>query len=162
MSRCARVGAMVTMLLALAGRPAAAQEHAPASRSNEIDIMSHLGNSHSIELPSWKAPYYTEVELPRFAPIHIGGVTIDLSPTKHAVFLVLAAALVALVFLYTSRVVARAQAAGRPPRGFAAAMEVMVLYIRQEVILANLEPPAVGFVTSQHATFSFIPTRNLR
>jgi len=161
MSRCARVGAMVTMLLALAGRPAAAQEHAPASRSNEIDIMSHLGNSHSIELPSWKAPYYTEVELPRFAPIHIGGVTIDLSPTKHAVFLVLAAALVALVFLYTSRVVARAQAAGRPPRGFAAAMEAMVLYIRQEVILANVGPHGEGYVNYLLTVFFFILTCNL-
>src|SRR2546425_7408781 len=48
--------------------------------------------------------------------------TIDLSPTRHAVFLTLAAVLVALVFLYTSRGVARAQAQGRPPRGFAAAM----------------------------------------
>src|SRR2546428_13194515 len=161
MSRCARVGAMVTMLLALAGRPAAAQEHAPASRSNEIDIMSHLGNSHSIELPSWTAPYYTEVELPRFAPIHIGGVTIDLSPTKHAVFLVLAAALVALVFLYTSRVVARAQAAGRPPRGFAAAMEAMVLYIRQEVILVNVGPHGEGYVNYLLTVFFFILTCNL-
>src|SRR3989442_1087597 len=161
MSRCARVGAMVTMLLALAGRPAAAQEHAPASRSNEIDIMSHLGNSHSIELPSWKAPYYTEVELPRFAPIHIGAVTIDLSPTKHAVFLVLAAALVALVFLYTSRVVARAQAAGRPPRGFAAAMEATVLYIRQEVILANAGPHGEGDVNYLLTVFFFILTCDL-
>src|SRR2546422_2455767 len=111
MSRCARVGAMVTMLLALAGRPAAAQEHAPASASSEIDIMAHLGNSHSIELPTWKAPYYREVELPRFAPFHIAGLTVDLSPTKHAVFLTIAAVLVGLVFLYTSRVVARAHAA---------------------------------------------------
>src|SRR5437867_2913418 len=85
----------------LAGGSAAAKVRAPASRSNEIDIMAHLGNSHSIELPSWKSPYYTEVELPRLAPIRIGHVTIDLSPTKHAVFLALAAGLVALVFLYT-------------------------------------------------------------
>src|SRR5205823_4050644 len=118
MSRVARVGGMAAVLLALAGGIAAAQEHAAPSHSNEIDIMAHLGNSHAIELPSWKAPYYTEVELPRFAPIRIGGLAVDLSPTKHAVFLALAATLVALVFLYTSRGVARAQAAGRPPRGF--------------------------------------------
>src|SRR2546425_1296193 len=86
MSRFARMGGgLVTLLVALAGRPAAAQQHAPASASNEIDIMAHLGNSHSIELPTWKAPYYREVELPRFAPLHIAGLTVDLSPTKHAV-----------------------------------------------------------------------------
>ena len=161
MSRFARSGAMVTMLVALAGGTAAAQGHASASRANEIDIMADLGNSHSIQLPSWKAPYYTEVELPRVAPIHVGGVTIDLSPTKHAVFLVLAAALVALVFLYTSRVVARAQAAGRPPRGFAAAMEATVLYIRQEVILANVGPHGEGYVNYLLTVFFFILTCNL-
>ena len=161
MSRFVRRGAIVAMLVALAGGTAAAQGHAPASHANEIDIMAHLGNSHSIELPSWKAPYYTEVELPRVAPIHVGAVTIDLSPTKHAVFLVLAAALVALVFLYTSRVVARAQAAGRPPRGFAAAMEATVLYIRQEVILANVGPHGEGYVNYLLTVFFFILTCNL-
>ena len=161
MSRLARGGALVAMLVALAGTTAAAQGHAPAPHANEIDIMAHLGNSHSIELPSWKAPYYTEVELPRVPPIHVGGVTIDLSPTKHAVFLVLAAALVALVFLYTSRVVARAQAAGRPPRGFAAAMEATVLYIRQEVILANVGPHGEGYVNYLLTVFFFILTCNL-
>jgi len=154
---------LVTMLVAFAGRPAAAQEHAPppASHANEIDIMAHLGNSHAIELPSWKAPYYTEVELPRFAPLHLGGLSIDLSPSKHAVFLVLAAALVALVFLYTSRVVARAQAAGRPPRGFAGAMEAMVLYIRQEVILPNVGAHGEGYVNYLLTVFFFILTCNL-
>jgi len=161
MSRLARGGALVAMLVALAGTTAAAQGHPPASHSNEIDIMAHLGNSHSIELPSWKSPYYTEVELPRFAPLHVGRVTIDLSPTKHAVFLVLAAALVALVFLYTARVVARAQASGHPPRGFAGAMEATVLYIRQEVILANVGPHGEGYVNYLLTVFFFILTCNL-
>ena len=161
MSRLARGGALVAMLLALAGGTAAAQGHAPAPHANEIDIMAHLGNSHSIELPSWKSPYYTEVELPRFAPLHVGRVTIDLSPTKHAVFLVFAAALVALVFLYTARVVARAQAAGHPPRGFAGAMEATVLYIRQEVILANVGPHGEGYVNYLLTVFFFILTCNL-
>src|SRR2546423_7604638 len=113
-------GPIAVVLVALAGRTAAAQERAPAS--NEIDIPAHLGNSHRIELPAWTAPYYREVELPRFTPLRIGGVSLDLSPPKHAGFLTLAALLVALGFLYTSRVVARAPAAGRPPRRLAPAL----------------------------------------
>jgi len=123
--------------------------------------MAHLGNSHTIELPSWNVPYYKEIELPRLAPIHVDGLTIDLSPTRHAVFLALAAVLVGLVFLYTSRVVARAEAAGRPPRGFAAAMEAMVLYIRQEVILPNVGPHGEGYVNYLLTVFFFILTCNL-
>src|SRR5207248_11707624 len=80
---------------------------------------------------------------------------------QHAVFLALAGALVALVFLYTARVVARAQAAGRPPRGFAAAMEAMVLYIRQEVILANVGPHGEGYVNYLLTVFFFILACNL-
>src|SRR5207245_11288714 len=95
------------------------------------------------------------------APLHIGRLTVDFSPTKHAVFLTLAAVLVALVFLYTSRVVARAQAAGRPPRGFAAAMEAMVLYIRQEVILPNVGPHGEGYVNYLLTVFFFILTCKL-
>ena len=123
--------------------------------------MAHLGNSHTIELPSWNVPYYKEIELPRLAPIRVDGLTIDLSPTRHAVFLALAAVLVGLVFLYTSRVVARAEAAGRPPRGFAAAMEAMVLYIRQEVILPNVGPHGEGYVNYLLTVFFFILTCNL-
>jgi F-type H+-transporting ATPase subunit a len=159
-SRSARMWIMVAALAVFA-RVAAAQEHAPEASQHEIDIMHHLGNSHTIELPSWKVPYYKEVELPRFPPIALGGVTIDLSPTKHGVLLLLAAVLVALVFLYTSRAVARAQAQGRPPRGFAAAMEAMTLYIRQEVVLPNVGPHGEGYVNYLLTVFFFILTCNL-
>src|SRR5207244_12855580 len=86
---------------------------------------------------------------------------VELSPTKAAVFLTLAAVLVALVFMYTARVVARAQAAGRPPRGFAAAMEATVLYIRQEVILPNVGPHGEGYVNYLLTVFFFLLACNL-
>jgi len=130
-------------------------------QQDQIDIMHHLGNSHTIELPYWRAPYAREIELPRFAPLRVGGLSIDLSPTKHAVFLALAALLVALVFLYTSRAVARAQASGRPPRGFAAAIEAMTLYIRQEVILPNVGPHGEGYVNYLLTVFFFLLACNL-
>ncbi len=153
----------MALLVALAGRTAAAQEHAlpPRAAANEIDIMAHLGNSHSIELPYWKPPYAKEVELPRLPPLRVGGLSVDLSPTKHGVLLALAALLVVLVFLYTSRAVARAQAAGKPPRGFAAAMEAMVLYIRGEVILPNVGPHGEGYVDYLLTVFFFLLTCNL-
>src|SRR2546425_12705099 len=87
--------------------------------------------------------------------------TIDLSPTRHAVFLTLAAVLVALVFLYASRGGARAQAQGRPPRGFAAAMEAMVVYIPQEGILPNVGPHGEGYVNYLLTVFFLILTCNL-
>src|ERR1700752_1273021 len=83
--------------------------------SRQINILEHLGNSHHLDLPYWKPPYTYPLELPRFAPLQVGGVTLDFSITRHLVFMILAALIVVLVFSYTSRAVARAQAAGPPP-----------------------------------------------
>lgn len=161
MTQLARGSGIMVLLLVLASWSATAQQRAPAVSSREIDIMRHLGDSHTIELPYWKAPYAIEVDLPRFAPIRIGNLRVDLSPTKHAVFLALAGILVALIFGYTSRHVAAAQAASRPPRGFSAAMEAMVLYIRQEVILPNVGPHGEGYVNYLLTVFFFLLVCNL-
>jgi F-type H+-transporting ATPase subunit a len=148
------------LLLALAG-PVAAQEHAAPAPSRDIDIMHHLGNSRVLEYPCFEPGWTCEVELPRFAPVHVGPVTLDLSPTKHLVYLVAAAAIVALTFILVARLVARAQAEGRPPRGFAAAMEAMALYIRQEVILPNVGPHGEGFAPYLLTVFFFVLLCNL-
>jgi F-type H+-transporting ATPase subunit a len=147
--------------LSLVVAPLRAQAEHPQQSSREINILEHLGNSHRLELPYWKPPYSYPVELPSFPAVHVGGVTLDFSITKHLVFMVLAAIIAALLLLYTARAVARAQAAGRPPRGFAAAMEAIVLYIRQEVILPNVGPHGEGFVNYLLTVFFFLLACNL-
>jgi F-type H+-transporting ATPase subunit a len=121
-----------------------------------IDIVHHIGDSHSIELP-----FVGEVALPRFAPIHLGGLTLDLSPTKHLVFMLLAATIVALVFVLSARSIAAAEAKGKPTRGFAGAMEAMALYIRQEVVLPNVGPHGEGYAPYLLTLFFFILAMNL-
>jgi F-type H+-transporting ATPase subunit a len=123
---------------------------------NQIDIVGHIADGHSIELP-----FLGEIELPRFAPIHIGGLTLDLSPTKHFVFMLLAATIVALVFVLSARSIAAAEAKGKPPKGFAGAMEAMALYIRQEVVLPNVGPHGEGYAPYLLTLFFFILTMNL-
>ena len=101
------------------------------------------------------------MELPRFAPIHLGGLTIDFSPTKHLVFMLLAAVIVGLVFTLSARSIARAQARGRPAKGFAGAMEATALWIRQEVILPNVGHHGEKFVPYLLTLFFFILAMNL-
>jgi F-type H+-transporting ATPase subunit a len=133
---------------------------APGSQAqanrNQIDIVHHLGNAHEVELP-----FIGVLELPRWEPLHLGGVVVDLSPTKHLVFMVLAAALVALVFILAARGIAAAQGRGRPAKGFAGVMEATALYIRQEVILPNVGHHGEGFVPYLLTLFFFILTMNL-
>lgn len=160
---------LLIFTLAVAGRGAAAQAEpgqpgtvaVESHDSGELDIMGHLADAHEIELPYWKSPYYYPVELPHFAPVMVAGVALDFSPTKHLVWMLVAALLVATVFVISGRALARAQAAGKPPKGFPGAMEAMALYIRQEVILPNVGPHGDGFVPYLLTVFFFILTCNL-
>src|SRR2546430_17233171 len=107
----------MTRLVPMLGMVAlvAAQQPAAPGR-NEIDIVHHLANSHTLEIPSFRPPYYKEIALPQFTPFRVGRLEIDLSPTRHVVFLVLAAVLVGVVFPFTSPARARARRPGRPAR----------------------------------------------
>ena len=123
--------------------------------SNQIDIPHHIANSHEVETP------FGVWHLPRWEPIHLGGLSIDMSPTKHLVYMLFAAALVALVFVPSARVIQAAQARGRPSKGFAGAMEATALYIRQEVILPNVGHHGDGYVPYLLTLFFFILAMNL-
>ena len=137
-------------------RDLVAPESQHAANENQIDIVHHIGNAQEIEIP-----FLGVYPLPHFPPIHIGNLAIDLSPTKHLVFMLLAAVLVTLVFVLSARSVARAQAQGKPAKGFAGAMEATALYIRQEVILPNVGHHGQGFVPYLLTLFFFILAMNL-
>jgi len=149
-------------LAALASSAGAQAPSAPPDEPNrEINIMEHLGNSHTLELPYWKPPYHYDIALPRWTPVRVGPLALDFSPTKHLVFMLLASAIVIFVMLYTSSAVRKAHAAGRPPRGFAAAMEAITLWVRQEVILPNVGHHGEGYVPYLLTVFYFILACNL-
>jgi F-type H+-transporting ATPase subunit a len=161
------------LLLLLGGRITAAQtapiqkeafksaqgEHHASER--EVDVMEHLANSHVIEIPWFNERYTKEIELPRFPPLRLGPVELDFSPTKHSVFVVLAALLVGIVFVSSARSIARAQAHGRPATGLPGAMEAMTLYLRQEFILPNVGHHGEGYVPYLLTVFFFILACNL-
>jgi F-type H+-transporting ATPase subunit a len=125
-------------------------------------ITPHISDSHCMEMPGfpkfWEAHH---VALPRWEPFHIGGVEIDMSPTKHVVFLLFGAAVVAIVMLVVAAAHTRhTHGAGRP-KGFASGMEAMVLYIRNEVAIPNLGPHGEGYAPYILTLFFFILVLNL-
>jgi len=163
-----RLGRRWAIMAALVGAGAggapslAAQEPAGhAARNAEIDIVGHLGNSHEVATP------FGVWHLPRGWNIPLGTAAngqprvLDISPTKHMVYMVFAALIVALTFVLSARAIGRAQAAGRPPKGFAGAMEATALYIRQEVVLPNVGPHGEGYSPYLLTLFFFILVMNL-
>ena len=137
-----------------------AQEHATGTPERVDHITPHITDSHSLEYPCLKPGWACHLELPRWKPIHIGGMTLDLSPTKHVVFLWLAAALCLVVLIGG----ARAHGGSRPddtPRGFSNGIEAVVLYIRNEVVLPNVGPHGNAYVPFVLTLFFFILFANL-
>ncbi|MEO7456796.1 MAG: F0F1 ATP synthase subunit A [Gemmatimonadaceae bacterium] len=125
-------------------------------------ITPHISDAHCIDVPGF--PRFWEVHekpLPRWAPFHIGGLEVDMSPTKHVIFLLLSGAIVAILMLVTAAAHTRHTHAIGRPKGFAAGMEAMVLFIRNEVALPNLGPHGEGYAPFILTLFFFILTLNL-
>jgi len=137
----------------------AVDAQAPAARKDFV--MPHVLNGRELMIPSFGHGLEREVELPTWAPIHIGPLTLDLSPSKHVVMLWLSAALCLLALVSAGRGAAKARAEGRPTRGFAGAIEAMILYLRNDIILPNVGHHGEKFVPYCLTAFFMILFANL-
>ncbi|HEV2642158.1 MAG TPA: F0F1 ATP synthase subunit A [Candidatus Elarobacter sp.] len=124
-------------------------------------IMPHITDSHVIDYPCFRTGFMCEAHLPIWAPLHIGGLTLDLSPTKHVVWLLISATVVIVTLLLAARAHARHTATGAAPKGFANGIEAMVLYLRNEVVLNNVGPHGEKYVPFVLTLFFFILFANL-
>jgi F-type H+-transporting ATPase subunit a len=133
---------------------AAAAAHASGGHGegfNFMHLLGHMKNSNSIDLPGY------ELELPQFAPVHVGGLTLDLSITKHVFFLLLGGILLLIASVYS----ARSYKKNLVPRGFVNLMELMIVFIRDEVALPNMGPAGLKYMPYMLTTFFFILVMNL-
>jgi F-type H+-transporting ATPase subunit a len=162
----------LALALAIVAAPAAAQEHAAAPAAEAVDIITpHITDGYHMELPWWAPPFYREICLGRhvgehgcealWGDIHVGPVTLNLSPTKHVVFLFIGAFVVCALLIGAARAHARHTHAIGRPKGFATGIEAMVLYMRNEVILPNVGHHGNAFVPFLLTAFFFILTANL-
>ena len=162
--------------LTTAARPMVAQEAEPGpsatAAEGQVDFITpHITDSYDVDVPYWKAPFVKEVCLgrelpnghcgPAWEPIHIGGWEVNLSPTKHVLMLLVSAGLCILLLVGAARAHMRHTHAIGRPRGFAAGIEAMVLYLRNEVILPNVGPHGNAYVPYLLSVFFFILFANL-
>ena len=116
-------------------------------------IFRHTADSRVVELPfglgEWHLP----------TGWHLFG--IDVSPTRHVVFMVLAAFLVFVTIWIAGRQVQRRQRDGKAPAGFGAAIEAVVLFVRNDVAIANIGHGGEKFAPYILTLFFFILYCNL-
>lgn len=117
-------------------------------------LLHHTSNSHELEF------FGQAFHLPQWPPVHLGGLEIDFSPTKHVVFMLLAAVLCLLIFPIVARLMTR-HYTSRAPRGLANAIEAFIVYFRDDVTIANIGHGGEKFVPYILTLFFFILLMNL-
>jgi F-type H+-transporting ATPase subunit a len=133
-----------------------------AGKPKSIDFITpHITDSHDLDLPYFHSPFVCIVELPRWAPVHVGGITLDLSPTKHVVWLLIASVLCLVTLLSAAAFHRRRTADPGVAEGFSAGIEALVLYIRQTVVLPNVGPHGDVYTPYILSVFFFILFANL-
>lgn len=116
------------------------------------ELLHHVRDSRELEVP-----FLGHVSLPQFDPVTVAGIPIDVSITKHVVFLWVAAFLLIILATYAARNNARRDV----PRGFGNLIEVFIVYMRDEVAVPNMGPTGVRYLPYLLTTFFFILVMNL-
>lgn len=115
-------------------------------------IFHHTADSHVLELP-----FVGEVHLPTGWTLF----GVDVSPTRHVAFMLLAAVLIVATVWYAGRQVQRRQREGKAPSGFGAAIEAIVLFVRNDIAIANIGHNGAKFAPYILSLFFFVLYCNL-
>jgi len=114
-------------------------------------LLQHVRDSRELETP------FGHIELPQFDPVEVAGLTIDLSITKHVVFLWIAALLLCLLGFLA----ARSNRKSHVPKGLGNLVEVLIVFIRDEIVVPNMGPNGLKYLPYLLTTFFYILVTNL-
>jgi F-type H+-transporting ATPase subunit a len=141
---------------------AAVADQPAGQEAKKVDIiLPHISDSDELDIPWLNASGYRVVHLPHWAPVHIGGYALDLSPTKHVVMMLIAALIACILLINAARAQARHTVRGEAPKGLSGLVEATVLYLRNEVILPAVGPHGDAFVPYLLSVFFFILFANM-
>jgi F-type H+-transporting ATPase subunit a len=115
------------------------------------ELLHHVQDARVLDTP------FGRVDLPQFPPLHLAGMSIDMSITKHVVFLWIAALLLCIVAV----AVARKNARRAVPTGFGNLFEMIVVFLRDEVAIPNMGSGGLKYMPYLLTTFFFILVMNL-
>jgi F-type H+-transporting ATPase subunit a len=118
---------------------------------NFIHLLDHVKDSHEVEILSYR------LELPHIPAVHLGNLTLDISPTKHVFFLLVSAVILVIAAIYAARVYRKHSV----PHGFANLIEMLVLFVRDEIALPTMGEVGIRYVPYLLTTFFFILLMNL-
>ena len=114
-------------------------------------IFEHTADSHVVEFP------WGEWHLP--TGWYLFGV--DVSPTRHVFFMLVAAILIFFTVWYAGRQTERRHREGKGPRGFGSAIEAITLFVRDDIAIGNIGHNGAKFAPYILTLFFFVLYCNL-
>lgn len=121
-------------------------------------VMHHAGDDYALDFLPFGEISWDPHAWPSF---HVGGLEINLTPTRHVIFMVIAAALVFLTMWLAGRTLRRQRAHEAAPKGVAGAIEGLVLFVRNDIAIANIGHDGAKFAPLILTLFFFILYGNL-
>jgi F-type H+-transporting ATPase subunit a len=111
------------------------------------ELLHHTQDAHELHLP-----FLNAIELP-----HLQLFGIDISITKHVVFLLLSA----LVLIAALGYAAAQNTRRKVPTGFGNLIEIFIVFVRDEIVIPNMGRGGVRYLPYLLTTFFFILVMNL-
>lgn len=103
-------------------------------------IMHHINDHPFIQIP----------------PLHIGGFTLDMSISFKIFMMILGAVLLTITLIYS----ARSNRKNKSPKGLGNFIELMIIFVRDDIIVASMGPVGLKFLPFFFTMFFFILTVN--
>jgi len=125
--------------------------HTGAEHGGKENLFTQLLH-HIYDAPEIDIPFLGHVHLPHF---HVFG--IDMSITKHVVFLWLAA----IILVVALSIIARKNLKNKVPRGFGNLIEIFVMFVRDEIVIPNMGTGGLKYLPYLLTNFFFILVMNL-
>jgi len=125
--------------------------HAGAEHGGKENLFTQLLH-HIYDGPELELPFLGHVHLPHFELFGI-----NLSITKHVVFLWLAA----IILVVTLSIIARKNLKNRVPKGLGNLIEVFVMFVRDEIVIPNMGTGGLKYLPYLLTNFFFILVMNL-
>jgi F-type H+-transporting ATPase subunit a len=122
------------------------------SGGEQLDIIDKVVDHKEVDFY-----FFGKLHLPQFPPIKIGGITIDLSPTKSLFMMVLVSIILILVLLRAAHINTK----NKVPKGIGNFVEVMIVFIRDDIVVPNLGKDGVRLLPLFLTMFFFILFANL-
>ncbi len=117
-------------------------------------VLHHAADAYSIGIEPYFMLEWHAWEFMQLGPF-------NLTPTKHVVFMFIAAVLVFLTMRVAGQKLQQQRANENAPKGFANAVEAMVLFVRNDIAIANIGQDGAKFAPFIMTLFFFILYMNL-